>query len=158
MKVQGNCNSNTFISHVDNIGIYIYIYIYDLSNFTSNVPHSLSSILLPSSLSLSLSLSNPSIFVIPFSLSLCLSPSRSNPIYLISPLSHVYTYSFFLSIFLFPSPFSPSSLSLSLSLSMCVYWVFTDVYQSDMIIYVWGPTFKRHHPKDVTQFRTYVLG
>ena len=41
---------------------------------------------------------------------------------------------------------------------VCVYWVFTDVYQSDMIIYVWGPTFKRHHPKDVTQFRTCVLG
>ena len=33
---------------------------------------------------------------------------------------------------------------------VCVYWVFTDVYQSDKIIYVWGPTFKRHHPKDVT--------
>ena len=30
--------------------------------------------------------------------------------------------------------------------------------QSDMIIYVWKPTFKRHHPKDVTQFRTCVLG
>ena len=39
-----------------------------------------------------------------------------------------------------------------------VYWVFTftDVYQSDMIIYVWGPTYIRHHPKDVTQFRTCV--
>ena len=41
--------------------------------------------------------------------------------------------------------------------AVCVYWVFTDVYQSDMIIYVWGPTFKRHHPKDVAQFRTCVL-